>query len=147
MTVSVPVASEPASVSAAADYRALADFRYHVRRFFAFSEETTKAAGVAPAQYQAMLAIRAHDTTGPMSISVLAERLFIKLNSAVELVQRLETAGMVERTRSKRDNRRVELTLTALGGLMVERLAALHLDEHRRGLTELARIVSELGVF
>ena len=131
----------------AADYRGLADFRYHVRRFFAFSEETTKKAGVAPAQYQAMLAIRAHDEARPMSVSVLADRLFIKLNSAVELVQRLETAGMVERKRSPRDHRRIELALTALGALMIEQLAALHLDEHRRGLAELARIVSELGMF
>ena len=137
---------KPMSVDAP-DYRALADFRYHVRRFFAFSEETTKAAGIAPAQYQAMLAIRAHAEPMPMSISQLAERLFIKLNSAVELVQRLEVAGLVDRARSVRDHRRVELALTAIGCAVIERLAELHIDEHRRGLAELARIVTELGAF
>lgn len=140
-----PEGGEADGVLDAADYRSLADFRFHVRRFFAFSDETTRAAGVAPAQYQAMLAIRAHDRSVPMNISLLAERLFIKINSAVELVQRLETAGLVERARSMRDNRRVELALTMLGCAVIERLAALHLDEHRRGLAELARIVADLG--
>ena len=146
MNALAPRGDEADGVLDAVDYRSLADFRFHVRRFFAFSDETTKAAGVAPAQYQAMLAIRAHDGTAPMSISLLAERLFIKINSAVELVQRLETAGFVERMRSVRDNRRIELALTLLGCTVVERLAALHLAEHRRSLAELARIVAELGV-
>ncbi|HEX4695242.1 MarR family transcriptional regulator [Sphingomonas sp.] len=116
-----------------------------MRRFFAFSEATTKAAGVAPAQYQAMLAIRAHDGPRAMDVTSLAERLCVKLNSAVELVARIEAAGLIERSRSVRDQRRIELRLTPRGLDLVDRIAAQHLAEHRRNLAELARIVAALG--
>ncbi|HEY2034092.1 MAG TPA: hypothetical protein VGH02_10445, partial [Rhizomicrobium sp.] len=41
-----------------ADYRALAEFRFLLRRFMAFSEEAARAAGLAPQQHQALLAIK-----------------------------------------------------------------------------------------
>ncbi|HEX7693413.1 MAG TPA: MarR family winged helix-turn-helix transcriptional regulator [Sphingomonas sp.] len=130
-----------------ADYQRLADFRFHVRRFFEFADESTEQAGVAPAQFQAMLAIRAHDGAAPMTITQLAERLLTKVNSTVELVQRLQHAGLVDRARSDADRRRIELKLTAKGEDLVERLTALQLREHRRNLPELERIVAELGKY
>ncbi len=132
---------------ALADYQRLADFRFHVRCFFEFADASTEAAGVAPAQFQAMLAIRAHDGDAPMTITQLAERLLTKVNSTVELVQRLQTAGLVDRSRSDADRRRIELKLTAKGADLVEHLTALQLREHRRNLPELERIVAELGKY
>lgn len=126
----------PVTLDAAA-YESLAGFRYHVRRFFAFSEAAIGAAGLQPAQYQAMLAIQAHTGAEPITISRLAERLFIRLNSAVELVGRLEAGGLVERTRATADRRRIELTLTDHGTAILAPLAKLHLDEHREHLPEL----------
>ncbi len=132
---------------ALADYQRLADFRFHVRRFFEFADASVEAAGVAPAQFQAMLAIRAHDGAAPMTITQLAERLLTKVNSTVELVQRLQAAGLVERTRSDADRRRIELSLTAKGIGLIEQLTAAQLREHRRNLPELERIVDELGKY
>lgn len=132
---------------ALADYQRLADFRFHVRRFFEFADASVEAAGVAPAQFQAMLAIRAHDGDAPMTITRLAERLLTKVNSTVELVQRLQAAGLVERTRSDADRRRIELSLTAKGVGLIEQLTAAQLREHRRNLPELERIVDELGKY
>lgn len=132
---------------ALADYRRLADFRFHVRRFFEFADASTEQAGVAPVQFQAMLAIRAHDGDAPMTITQLAERLLTKVNSTVELVQRLQGAGLVERARSTADRRRIELGLTAKGEALVETLTAMQLREHRRNLPELERIVAELGKY
>ncbi len=126
-------------------YRSLASFRFHVRRFFAFSEATIAAAGLSSGQYQAMLAIRAYEGGAPITVSQLAASLFVKVNSTVELVQRLESAGMVCRTRSEIDRRRIELTLTTTGAALLDRLATEHIAEHRRYLPDLAQIVAGLG--
>ena len=141
---SSPVA--PAQMIGDAEYRSLAGFRQHMRGFFAFSEQTIQAAGVAPAQYQAMLAIRAHGTKPSITISGLAEQLMIRVNSAVELVQRLQAADMVCRMRSTADRRRIELSLTPKGSAVLAALAALHVDEHRRRLPELIALMETLLV-
>ena len=36
-------------------YRAMADFRYELRRFLRYSEELTRRHGVTPLQYQLLL--------------------------------------------------------------------------------------------
>jgi DNA-binding MarR family transcriptional regulator len=69
------------------DYRLLADFSYLLRQFFVFSERETKAAGLTAQQHRALFAIKAFD--GKPSIGDLADRLVIKHNSAVGLVDRL----------------------------------------------------------
>lgn len=140
-------AKRPADLSsspAAGDYESLADFRYELRGFFAFSAETIEAAGLAPAQYQAMLAIKAHRGPDPITVSALADRLFTRVNSTVGLVQRLEAAGLVERRRADADRRRIELRLTDRGDALTARLAALHLAEHRQRLPALARLIAAM---
>ena len=37
------------------EYRALAEFRYQIRRFLGFSEELVRAAGMEPQQHQLLL--------------------------------------------------------------------------------------------
>jgi DNA-binding MarR family transcriptional regulator len=110
-----------------ADYEALALFRYEIRRFLDFSRQLLDAEGLPPAQYQALLAIQAH--RGPMSISDLAHELFIKIQTAVELVARLQDADLVIRTVSPDDRRRILLTLTPHAEQIFPRLAALHLAQ------------------
>lgn len=41
-----------------ADFEALAEWRYQLRRFLRFSEEAAKAQGLTPLQYQLLLQIR-----------------------------------------------------------------------------------------
>ncbi len=119
------------------DYHALANFRYEIRRFLNFSENAARAAGIEPQQHQALLALKGLPPGLPATVGVLAERLQIRHNSAVELSRRLETKGLLERTRSHSDAREVLLRVTARGERLLERLSLSHRDELRTAGTRL----------
>lgn len=112
---------------AKADYERLADFRYRLRRFLRFSEEATHAHGVTSLQYQLLLQIQGFPGREWATIGELAERLQAKQHGVVALVSRCESRGLVTRTTSRDDRRRVEVRLTRDGLRCVERLARLHL--------------------
>ena len=82
------------------DYQALAEFRYQIRRFLHFSEQVVKDAGLERGQYQLMLAIKGMPAGVRPRIRELANRMQIRHHSAVELVNRLEAGGFVQRTRA-----------------------------------------------
>ena len=116
-----------------ADYVRLADFRYSLRCFLDFSQKAAATEGLTTQQHQALLVIRA--SPGRIaSIGRLAERLRIKHNSAVELAQRLEAVGLIERYASEEDRRSVMIILTAAGA---EKLDVLT-HTHRRELAQLS---------
>lgn len=81
-----------------ADYEALANLRYRLRRFMAFSASAAKAVGLPPQKHQALLAIKGNPGGLAMTVSRLAERLLIASHSATELVGRLIDAGSVTGT-------------------------------------------------
>ena len=108
-----------------ADYQRLADFRHALRRFLYFSEQAAAAEDLTPQQYQAMLAIRG-SSTGPPNVGTLASRLCLKHHSAVELIQRLEKAGLIHKIPSPDDGRAVILELTTDGLKRLGRLAKSH---------------------
>lgn len=111
-----------------ADYAALADFRYALRQFLAFSERDAGNCGLTPQQHQALLAIRG---AGHASVSVgyVAERLALKPHSATGLVDRLETLGLVTRRPSPDDGRQALLELTQKAQILLRQLAKTHRDE------------------
>jgi DNA-binding MarR family transcriptional regulator len=114
------------------DYEALANFRYAVRRYLAFAQEGAKSVGLTSLQHQALLAIKAHNQARPakpMSIGDLADQLLVRHHSAVELVQRLEKAGLTRRSIDPRDRRRVEISLTTGGKAVMAVLSANNLRE------------------
>ena len=113
------------------DYQALAEFRYHIRRFLRFSEEAARAARLEPQQHQLLLALRGLPG-GRTDIGTLAGRLQIQHHSTVELVDRLAAHGMVTRARSEPDRRHVAVELTARGEAALEKLSKAHLEELRR---------------
>ncbi len=110
-------------------YAALADFRYALRRFFAFSEQAADEAGLSPQQYQALLAIKGAPGRSELGIREIAERLMIKHHTAVELVDRLESNGFVVRIKDSADARRVQVRPTARAERIMDGLAAAHLQE------------------
>lgn len=124
-----------------ADYETLSEFRYLIRRFLAFSEVAARDAGLAPSQHQALLAIKGVPAGQPMTIGDLAERLCIRHNSAVELVDRLGTAGLVVRTPDESDHRRMILSLTEAAEDHLAHLSVSHLDELARLEPALKRIL------
>jgi DNA-binding MarR family transcriptional regulator len=119
------------------DYQALAEFRYQIRRFLHFSEQVVKQAGLERGQYQLMLAIKGMPAGVRPRIRELANRMQIRHHSAVELVNRLEAGGFVDRTRAEDDRREVLLALTSKGEKVLGELALHHHDELRSAGPEL----------
>src|SRR2546422_6740046 len=82
------------------DYRALAEFRYHIRRYLDFSDQAAKAAGIEPRQYQLLLAIRGLPETIEPTVGALSQQLRSRHHSTVELINRAETNDLVKRSRA-----------------------------------------------
>jgi DNA-binding MarR family transcriptional regulator len=123
-------------------YSGLARFRYALRSFLAASEHICRQAGITATQYQAILALGCSGQ--PISIKLLAEQLFLKHHSAVQLVDRLCAAKLVQRTASEGDARVALVKLTAKGQGELAALAKLHLAEvlqHEPKLTGALQLV------
>ena len=114
-----------------ADYRALAEFRYQIRRFLHFSEQTARSFGIEPQHHQLLLAVKGLPEGKKATIGELAERLQIQHHSTVELVDRLSERGFVERKRDDEDQRRVLVCLTPQGEEALRNLATTALAELR----------------
>jgi DNA-binding MarR family transcriptional regulator len=121
------------------DIRTLADFRLVLRRFQSFSEQAAEARGLTSQQYQALLAIKGESGAAPFTVTLLAQRLLIKHNSAVGLVDRMEQLGLVARRPSEADRRSVVIEVTARGESEFRRLARAHRRELQRVAPELGR--------
>lgn len=87
----------------------------------------SKAGGVTPQQYQALLAIKARPGE-TMTIKELAEQLLLTHHAAVQLVDRLARGGLAAREPSSEDRRSVFLKLTGKGAALLGELAARHLE-------------------
>ena len=127
------------------DYRTLAAFRFALRRFLSFSETAAREAGLTPRQHQALLGIKAAPVAGVASVSELAAFLLLHHNSTVELVDRLEAAGLVARTPDPEDRRRVLVRLTAAGERHLADLSAVHLAELERIRPELQNLLERMS--
>jgi DNA-binding MarR family transcriptional regulator len=120
-----------------AQYQRLLRFRTGLRRFLRWSAEQAAAAGLTPAQHQLLLAVRGHpDPRGP-TVGEVARYLLLRHHSTVELIDRAQAAGLLERHADRHDSRAVRLRLTESGEQRLRTLTAAHLEE-------LARLESEL---
>lgn len=115
--------------AAAIDYRALAEFRYQLRRFLRFSEDAAQAAGLEPGQHQLLLALKGLPEGAEPTITELAERIQIKHHSAVELIDRLAERGFVRRRRTGADRRKVLVEITPEGNRVLRHLSVQHRAE------------------
>ena len=114
------------------DFEALARFRFGIRRYLRFSEETVRRHGVTPQQYQLMLALKGFPGRDWAVVRELADRLQLRHHSVVELINRAQHQGLVRRTADPDDARAVRVVLTDEGEQLLGRLSALHRDELRR---------------
>ena len=78
-------------------------------------------------QYQLLQVIGSGREGESVSINNVAERMLLRHNSAVELVDRAQRAGLVERCVDALDHRRALVELTKRGQSVLERLAGEHL--------------------
>ncbi|MGY3454971.1 DNA-binding MarR family transcriptional regulator [Bradyrhizobium sp. LM3.4] len=115
-----------------ADYAALAQFRYQIRSFLAFSEAAAHLQGLTPQQHQALLGIKGFVRPGPATVGDVARFLLIRHHSAGELINRMAKLGLVGRVTDPEDARRVHLRLTRKGEQKLQALSRKNLEELRR---------------
>jgi DNA-binding MarR family transcriptional regulator len=118
---------------ALSDYRALAALRYRIRLFLSEGDAAARRAGLEPQQYLLLLAVRGLPEGAKATIQVLAQRLMLKHNSTVELIDRLEMHGYLRRSQSRQDRRCILVKLLPRGKQLVERVARERLTELRGG--------------
>lgn len=114
------------------DYAALLAFRTALRRFMHWSEKQAEAAGLTAAQHQLLLAVKGHEDQRGPTIGEVADYLLLRHHSAVELVNRAQAAGLVERVKDDNDGRVVRLRISPDGERRLATLTQLHVDELRQ---------------
>jgi DNA-binding MarR family transcriptional regulator len=122
------------------DFEHLLAFRTSLRRFQHWSEEQAQAAGLTHVQHQLLVAVKGHPGHRPPAVGELADYLLLRHHSAVELVDRAATAGLVRRASDPSDGRVVRVELTPLGEQRLAELTPAHLDELHR----LAEVLNQL---
>lgn len=111
------------------DYEALARFRFGIRRYLRFSEETVRRHGVTPQHYQLLLALKGFPGREWATVRELAERLQLRHHSVVELVDRAQRQDLVQRAADPDDGRVVRVLLSERGQRILALLGALHRNE------------------
>jgi len=128
--------SSPAAVSDPL-LQTLAEFRYELRRFHHFSEAAAREADLEPQQHQLLLQVAGAPAGTAITIAYAAERLGLKHNSAVELVDRCGREGLIVRAVDAADKRRAILRVTRKGNQVLARLTR----DHARELNERAPLL------
>ncbi|MBR1180007.1 MarR family transcriptional regulator [Bradyrhizobium sp. KB893862 SZCCT0404] len=128
-----------------ADYTALAQFRYQLRTFLAFSEAAAQKAGLTAQQHQALLAIKGLADPEGASVGDIARFLLIRHHTAVELVDRMAKLKLIGRQADPEDARRVLVKLTAKGEQKLRSLSRIHLDELSVAAPALGKILRSFG--
>ncbi len=116
------------------EYEQLASFRHALRRFSRHTELESRRVGLTPQQYQLLLAIKGFPGRDWANISELAERLQIRHNAVIGLVNRAEERGLVVRRQDTMggDRRMVHIYLTPEGESALAVLASALTDERNR---------------
>ncbi|WP_272928079.1 MarR family winged helix-turn-helix transcriptional regulator [Alkalibacterium sp. MB6] len=76
-------------------------------------------------QYLVLLALYEHQN---LTVKALGERLFLDSGTLTPMLKRMEENGLVERIRSKSDERVVEVTLTEKGKNLEDRIESVPVD-------------------
>ena len=87
-----------------------------VRRYTPFLDEL----GLTYTQYLVMMALWEY---GSSSVGELGQRLYLDSGTLTPVLKKMEAKGLVERTRSEDDERRVDITLTASGKALKKKAA------------------------
>jgi DNA-binding MarR family transcriptional regulator len=142
-------ATAPASASEArltkSEYERLANLRYVLRRFARLTELEARKVGLTPQQYQLLLAIKGFPGRDWVSITELAERLQIRHNAVIGLVNRAVQHNLVRRDHDPEhpDRRIVKVSLTPEAETCLRKLATALRSERQR--VRIAAAEADLG--
>lgn len=125
------------------DFARLLAFRVELRRFLRHSEQAASDAGITPAVHQLLLAVRGLRAQGDPTVGEVAGLLDVRHHSAVELAQRAERHGLLDRRGDPHDHRQVRLRLTAEGEATLDALTRVHLPAIAALAGRLAEVVDE----
>lgn len=115
-----------------------AAFRLALRQFHAVTERAVRAAGLTSRQYLLLLVIESSPPQHAMRISDLSDALGLVPSTMTELLDRAESAGILERVSSSQDGRVTHVCSTAEGRRRLA-LAFYELADERRSLAGSAR--------
>jgi DNA-binding MarR family transcriptional regulator len=94
----------------------IAAFRSKLRAFLRRSEQTARRWHLTPQRFQLLLTVKgAPDRSGRLSMTEIADRLSLSVNTITELCARAEQAGLLCRSEAEADRRLVYLEVTAEG--------------------------------
>ncbi len=112
----------------------LAALRYALRQFSRKTEIEARRAGLTPQQYLLLLAIKGFPGRETATMTELAERLQIRHNAVIGLVNRAEERGLVAREPAApgEDRRIVRVRVTPSGEETLQRMAYALRDERKR---------------
>lgn len=131
-------------VVTAAEYQALAEFRYQLAGFLRRRRKVAEQAGLEPQQYELLLAVRGLPSEKRPSIKQIAEQLKLQHHSAVELTTRLVKRGLVRRERCQEDRRSVLLSLTKEGEKALNRVVEYSLMQLQEEAPQLLKTLGQL---
>ena len=97
-----------------------------------------------PQQHQLLLQVAGARESKSVTIGYAAERLGLKHNSAVELVDRSEREGLIVRVEDPADGRRALLRVTRKGKQILARLSGDHARELNELAPRLARVLAQI---
>jgi len=126
------------------EYQALAELRYAIRKFQAFSAEAARSFDIEPQQHQLLLAIKGLPRQQRPTIGTVAERLQLQHHSTVELVKRSVARGLLVRFEGETDHREVLLGITPLGERLLAKLSLAHKKELRSAAPVLVDALAEI---
>ncbi len=127
------------------DYERVADFRYSLRRLLRQTELEAAKFGITPQHYQLLLAVKGFPGRDWANITELAERLQIRHNAVIGLVNRAEARGLLERWHDQTpgDRRVVQVHLTPKGDAVLRQLTAVLRAERERVTAAVAELARE----
>jgi DNA-binding MarR family transcriptional regulator len=111
------------------EFQALAEFRYLTRGYLSQTERACRAVDLEPLHYAVLLQLAGVPAGRKPTIGFVAQRLHLRHNTTVELVDRMEKRNLLRRVRSTDDRRVVELHVTPSAKAALKQLVNHRIQE------------------
>jgi len=126
------------------DYAALACFRHLLRRFFVFSDQAARKAGLRPEHHQLLLAVKGLPPDSLPTLGALAWQLQLKPSLVDRRVRRLVALRILRRVRHAFDPREDLIQVARKGDALLRNLSFAHRDELRRLAPQMLPALADL---
>jgi DNA-binding MarR family transcriptional regulator len=128
------------------EFERVADFRYSLRRLLRQTELEAAKLDITPQHYQLMLTVKGFPGRDWANITELAERLQVRHNAVIGLVNRAEARGLLERRHDQTpgDRRVVQVHLTPEGEAVLRRLTWVLRSERERVSAQIVELTRDV---